>query len=400
MKLDIINNDIESLVKKIDDNRLDLQPNFQRGQVWTESKKRRLIDSVLREWYIPPVHIVINDDLDREEILDGQQRLRAIHEFVNDAFQIEGTLKPQDEQIRELDGLYYSELPRKVRSRFDKFPITTVRLREYRPGEPGELFFRLNQLSSLTAAEQRNALFGPARDQIKILSNLLEERADEYSIGFTNSRMNYDDVLSRLAVCIENGGIDEKVTAQSLELRYRSGAEFSDRIFSSISTAIKRFTRAVEASDIQIKFNKATVFSWLYFIIDNRWPNEPPYVEDFAYFLAGFEVSRSNAKVLSDLHSPAKSLAAKFSNEAYILTRIFSDKATSRVNDVSSVVMRDVCLNATMMWYGPSSFLSVERFRRKEKALEHLRSISLYLPDHNRDRLLEDQAYRLNWGRL
>ena len=65
-----------------------------------------------------------------------------------------------------------------------------------RPEEPGELFYRLNQLTNLTAAEQRNAFFGPVRKQIKDLVQLIKTRPDfERRIGFSNARMSYDDVL-------------------------------------------------------------------------------------------------------------------------------------------------------------------------------------------------------------
>src|SRR5438874_2076714 len=141
MRLDQSSVDLSTLVQKIERGEIDLQPDFQRGQVWSESKKKRLIDTILREWYIPAIHIVVNDELDKEEVLDGQQRIRSILEFVADKFPIDGRIEPEDNRIVALDGLKYSQLPDAVRSRFKRFAITTVRLRDYRPQEPGELFF-------------------------------------------------------------------------------------------------------------------------------------------------------------------------------------------------------------------------------------------------------------------
>ena len=121
MRVDQSSTDIISLVDKIRTGRLDIQPHFQRGQVWTESKKVRLIDSILREWYIPAIHIVVNDDLDKEEVLDGQQRIRAILSFMDDHFSIDGALEPPDGRILDLDGMRYSDLPARVRARFNNF---------------------------------------------------------------------------------------------------------------------------------------------------------------------------------------------------------------------------------------------------------------------------------------
>jgi uncharacterized protein with ParB-like and HNH nuclease domain len=67
--------DIETIVGRIKSGELDLQPDFQRGEVWPDSKKRRLIDTILREWHVPPIHVVENSGSYTQEVLDGQQRL-------------------------------------------------------------------------------------------------------------------------------------------------------------------------------------------------------------------------------------------------------------------------------------------------------------------------------------
>ena len=57
---------------------MDLQPDFQRGEIWTHQK--RLIDSILMGWRIPPIHVVKSSEI-IDEVLDGQQRLAAIRDF-------------------------------------------------------------------------------------------------------------------------------------------------------------------------------------------------------------------------------------------------------------------------------------------------------------------------------
>src|SRR5437660_843946 len=140
MRLDQSSVDLSTLVDKINRREIDLQPDFQRGQVWTDAKKKRLIDTILREWYVPAIHIVVNDALDKEEVLGGQQRIKLILEINNDKLRIDGYIEPEDKRITALHGLTYSQLPDQVRSRFRRFAITTVRLRDYKPQEPGELF--------------------------------------------------------------------------------------------------------------------------------------------------------------------------------------------------------------------------------------------------------------------
>ncbi len=51
--------DVETIVSRIRRRDLILQPEFQRGEVWSDVKKRRLIDGILRNWHVPPVHVVV-----------------------------------------------------------------------------------------------------------------------------------------------------------------------------------------------------------------------------------------------------------------------------------------------------------------------------------------------------
>lgn len=372
MRLDQSSMDISTLTAKVNSGELDLQPDFQRGQVWTDAKKRRLIDTILRSWYVPAIHIIVNDELDHEEVLDGQQRLRTILEFVDDKFTIDGMIEPIDRAITSLNGLYYTNLPDAVKSRFRRFTITTVRLRDYEPEEPGELFFRLNQLTALTAAEQRNALVGEPRNQVRKLATKLDEHFNGKSLGFSNSRMNVDDVLSRLALSIEIKTLFEKITASRLETRYRKGLPFSKETISLIEQSIHCLATAYDDSWLW-KQNKATLFSWLYFISDNEWARSKANHKVFATFFNGFEASRSSSfSAFEYLTTPGISAELySLSNDIVprVCARIFNDRSSSRVNDVSSVVLRDICLNIAYFVAMPKSASSNIGDRRQYEML-------------------------------
>ena len=80
--------ELETIVRRIKNKAINLQPDFQRGEVWSENKKKKLVDSILRGWKIPPIHMILgNDNID--EVLDGQQRLVSIKEFFNDGIKID-----------------------------------------------------------------------------------------------------------------------------------------------------------------------------------------------------------------------------------------------------------------------------------------------------------------------
>ena len=73
--------DVQTIVRRIEAHDIDLQPDFQRQEVWSTTKKKKLIDTILRDWSIPPVHLVRTYD-DALEVLDGQQRLTALRDFL------------------------------------------------------------------------------------------------------------------------------------------------------------------------------------------------------------------------------------------------------------------------------------------------------------------------------
>jgi hypothetical protein len=348
MQLDQSRVDIFTLVSRIKSGDLDLQPDFQRGLVWPESKKKRLVDTILREWYIPAIHLVVNDELDREEVLDGQQRLQSIMEFMDDCFTIDGNIAPFDTAVAKLHGLKFSQLPQKVRSRFKRFAIETVRLRDYRSDEPGELFFRLNQITALTSSEQRNALIGRPRNQVKELVEALEGEVGSELLGFSNARLNYDDTLSRLAVALENGSLAQKATAHTLERRYRSGRDFSSEVMATVRASVNRLARALNFCDGAARLNRASLFSWLYFFADHTTEYERTRHELDWYF-AAFELARDGVRL--SMRHKIPDAARTYST---VLLRnpacqealqIFTDRASSRVNDVSSILLRDFALN-------------------------------------------------------
>ncbi len=100
----------------------------------------------------------------------GEQRLAAIRDFIEGEFSINGNQDPLEKHIVELDGLTWDHLPNHIKSKIEDFTIRVLTISDYKPGEPGELFYRLNQPTNLTSAEQRNAYFGEARQQVKDLS--------------------------------------------------------------------------------------------------------------------------------------------------------------------------------------------------------------------------------------
>jgi len=374
--------DVETIYSRISNGDLNLQPNFQRGEVWGPAKRQKLIDSILRQWHVPPIHVIQSVDGGEDEVLDGQQRLVSIRDFIGGKFRINGLVEPFDEKIFALNNLRFQDLPQEWRRKFLRFPIRIFNIVDFSPSEPSELFFRLNQPASLTAAEQRNSFFGEPREQIKNLVITMERLGvNKEFLGFSNSRMAYDDVLARACVTLESG-LGAKISANLLADRYRSGIPFDGRSYKRLSNTLNIFSNIRETVHLRSKLNKAGLLSWMIFLCRFEDSVSSANIGLFAMFFEEFESRRSDFYV--DKRSNFLDyLASK-------LFEIYNDRVTSRVADVSSVVLRDVCL-----W---GLFLIHREVRVKSFGSVKLSNLHSFLIEHERKEYLPEESELLEFA--
>ncbi|MER8567442.1 DUF262 domain-containing protein [Mesorhizobium sp. M0924] len=397
MQLSPSDPDIQTIVARISNGDLDLQPDFQRGEVWSTQKKRRLIDSILRNWYIPPIHTVVVPETKKQDVLDGQQRLVAIRDFVNNRYPVDGHIQPFDASIKDLDGVYYTDLPIEVRRLFDNFTIRVMRVTDYKPEEPGELFFRLNAITNVTAAEQRNAFYGPVRRQVKELVQYFEESGNSASLGFSNSRMAYDDVLSKFLCTMEAGSLSVKLTANVVSDRFRMDEPFTPTLVSYAKEAITTF-ELLRGSSQDTKFNKATMLSWLIFCASFSLHKTTSDIRINNDFLSTFEMMRMMSDYKDIVDDSDKKII--FHKEWKSLFNIYSDRSTSRVLDISSVVLRDFVIHFAYLCATPGDVDRLPINDTKKTILVKLLEGWGSGPESVSERNLEKLLTPSTWGRL
>lgn len=146
---------------------INLRPEYQRRLRWTNRQKCLLIESLLLNVPIPPVFLYEND-LARYEVMDGQQRLNTIREFLDNQFTLRGL-----QILSSLNGKTYKRLPPKVKRSLDRASISAVVLLQESQGKiksvSGNRFYELRRFvferlntggKRLTAQEIRNAIYG------------------------------------------------------------------------------------------------------------------------------------------------------------------------------------------------------------------------------------------------
>ena len=166
--------------------RLELRPPFQRKPVWTTKQRSFLIESILLNVPIPEVYVQVaqaDDGTEEYGVVDGQQRLRTILQFVG----IERDADQEGEDVNRfaLEALtatslhkdrVFSDLTTQERKEFFQYEICVRFLYTEALKEVEDVFKRLNKYTlPLKAQELRNATYHGAF--AKLSENLAD---DEY----------------------------------------------------------------------------------------------------------------------------------------------------------------------------------------------------------------------------
>ena len=154
---------VHNLIEFKDD--INPNPEYQRPpNRWSKPNEQLLIDSILRGYDIPKLYFAESSDPQFEyEIVDGQQRIRAIWKFVDNHFAL-STDADEFEEWGDLSGQLYKDLPIQVRKAFGRFKLSVVILRDTHRTELEDLFRRLQKGKRITPVEYRNSLSGEIRD--------------------------------------------------------------------------------------------------------------------------------------------------------------------------------------------------------------------------------------------
>lgn len=145
------NKKIADIVHDLSNGKMELKPPFQRHLVWTTKHKKGLIDTILKGYPFPEIYLVDND-LDPETnvfktaVVDGQQRVSAIYDYVQGNFQTGKNLPS------------YKKLPDEQKKAFMNYDVVVRKLENVSEIDLRQVFQRINATKySLTSMEVRHA---------------------------------------------------------------------------------------------------------------------------------------------------------------------------------------------------------------------------------------------------
>lgn len=198
---------------------LKLNPEFQRGSVWSPAARIMLIDTILRDLPVPK--IFIRSKIDKvtkssiKEIVDGQQRLRAILDFADDKITL-------SKRTKEFSGFKFSTLSDELQEKFLSYPLAVDQLINAKDEVVLDIFARLNSYNvKLNAPELRHAAY---QGDFK---NSAHEMALEYFDFWTK----YGVFSNREMVRMENDALVAEMYIFLLQGVTDGGAEKIDRAY-------------------------------------------------------------------------------------------------------------------------------------------------------------------------
>ena len=152
---------------------------YQRGEVWKPDQQKKLIDSVMRGYQLPIIYLHYKKETEAGmtqesyEIIDGQQRIKSLHRFVDGAFTL---FTPDDERARfpkflqdepcPWGGKDFQGLEEKLKRRLLDAEIPVAYIETDNDNEIRDLFVRLQSGLDLSAQEKRDSTPGQFTDFI------------------------------------------------------------------------------------------------------------------------------------------------------------------------------------------------------------------------------------------
>lgn len=138
-------------------------PDYQREFVWDELRQSKFIESIILGLPIPLIFVAENKN-GRLEIVDGSQRIRTLHSFLNDKLELVNL-----EVLDKLNGFYFSNLSNARQRKIKNTPMRMIVLSENATEDvKNDMFERINRGSDLLKEmEKRKGIYrGPFNDFI------------------------------------------------------------------------------------------------------------------------------------------------------------------------------------------------------------------------------------------
>lgn len=200
---------------------LDLQPTYQRGYVWKDDFKDKLIYSIVKSYPTGNISVRVlkmpNAKGAKSEVVDGQQRLTTIRDFVSNQYIIKSEWSKKiieviknyyesagvqdeavDKLVKKLNNkgnvrLKFNDLPEIIKGNINSYNIPMTYIADATDQQVREYFRFLQNQERLRAGEIINSM--PATNLEVFLDNISHKNMFLDIIGFSDDRAEFDKIF-------------------------------------------------------------------------------------------------------------------------------------------------------------------------------------------------------------
>ena len=269
---------------------IDLQPPYQRGYIWGNEFKDKLLYSIIKGYPIGNISLRVrinkNNKGAMQEVVDGQQRLTSIYKFIIGEHYIQGECakdiieyisdymeSESDSNLEKLKRklknkgkitLKFNQLPEVIKENIYSFNISITNITNSSDEEISEYFRYLQNQERLRAGEIINSLPGSSLE--KYLNRINNKEKFFRILTFTNERKQFDRVFYSIL-----GLLDGKIGFGVLDkavLKYASDCEeLSESAETKCNLLISQINAITECPDIPHNLIKSNMRFMKFFLL-------------------------------------------------------------------------------------------------------------------------------------
>lgn len=273
---------ITQIYNSFKDEKLIVDRSYQRKTVWGLKDNVRLIETVLLNLIIPEIFLWDYDTNPNNgdtitHIVDGQQRINAIFEFIAGKYKLQKKYLTDDEIKEKYADKLFEELDDNTKKSIWSYEMSIIYLdKDFSLEDVRKMFYRLNLTDySLNDQEKRNSLNS-------IFGKVSEELANEifwedYKIFSPRDRRRMQDIeYCSSIILLAREGIIDQTKNDRLDQIYKEFCEEYKDLESDIDkvhiamNSIKKVTQEQTNSFINKKIQMYTLFSIMFDFEENN----------------------------------------------------------------------------------------------------------------------------------
>lgn len=270
---------IQTVVHQIKNNNkqngIDLNPKYQRGYIWPNEFKDKLIYSIIKNYPIGNISIRVlnspNEKKSIEEVVDGQQRLKTIYNFISGAYNVQGEyakkiiesiieylgndndekyerLKNRYEKAKGKISLKFEQFPNIIKDKINSYNVSITKIMNSTEAEITEYFRYLQNQEILRAGEIINSM--PDTNLEKYILEIEDKESFLKKTGFSNNRRQFDRIFYSIL-----GLLDGEIGFGTLDRAVLNYVASSDDLSTKTAEKCKIMIKQINYIEKTLPFN-------------------------------------------------------------------------------------------------------------------------------------------------